>query len=120
MEDVGLLQPESAIGFELLVDEKWEVDAGLAAKGARIVHTAEADREQASAPGLDLCLMRAQLRDVLTAEDSTPVAQENHHRRLLCPDLTETNAVAIDVGQLQRSKPAAESVGHRDILWHAN
>ena len=120
MEYVGLLQPENAIGLELLVDKKWKIDAGVAAKGACIIHAAETDREDASAPGLDLCFVRAQLRDVLAAEDSTPVAQENKHRGLLRPDPTETNAVAIDVGQRQRSEPAAESVGHCDILRHAN
>ena len=60
--------------------------------------------------------MRAQLRDVFAAEDSTPVAQEYDDCGLFCPGFAEAQLVAIDIGQLQRSKPAAEGVGHRCIL----
>jgi len=78
MEDVGLVQAESAIGSALLVDKQWEVNAGFSAKRARVFHPTKADGDNARTPRRDLLFMRAQLRDVLTAEDSTPVTQEGN------------------------------------------
>jgi hypothetical protein len=43
--------------------------------------------------------MSAQLRDVLAAEDSTPMTQESNNRRLLGPERTEKVGLAVDVRQ---------------------
>ena len=60
--------------------------------------------------------MRAQLRDVLAAEDSTVVAQENKHRRLPDPKRTEPDFFAIYVRQGNHGKAAIEGGLHVSIL----
>jgi hypothetical protein len=43
--------------------------------------------------------MFAQLRDVLTAEDSTVMPQEDDHRRLLRPKRPQPQLLPISVGK---------------------
>lgn len=86
MEDVGLLQAEGPVALEGVVDEQGKINATFGAEGTRILHTPEPDGESARPSRLDLRFMRAQLRDVLAAEDSAPMAQENDDRRLFRPE----------------------------------
>ena len=116
MEDIRLLQAENTIGGEVLVDNQRKLNAGLCSKGASVFHAAEADRDNAGTPRFDLRLMRAQLRDVLTAENSTPVAQEDDDRWLLRPKLAQADDLAVNVRQFKRSEPAAEGLRHRHIF----
>ena len=83
MEEVGLLQAKSAIACERFVNQKRKINTSLLSKRARIFSTAESDRDNARTPRRDLLFMRAQLRDVLTAEDSAPMTKEDDDRRLL-------------------------------------
>ena len=85
MEDVRLLQAKAPIGQEVLVDHKREIDTGLGAKRPRVLHAPKPNSDHAPAARLDLRFVRAQLRDVFAAENSTPVPQEGNHRRLLRP-----------------------------------
>ena len=41
--------------------------------------------------------MRAQLRDVLTAEDSAPMPEESNDSRLVCPKRTQAYEVGVDI-----------------------
>jgi hypothetical protein len=41
----------------------------------------------------------AQLRDMLTAENSTVVAEKSHHRRPFRPQRTQLYRVAVDIRQ---------------------
>jgi hypothetical protein len=53
---------------------------------------------------------------MLTAEDSTVVAQENHCSRPACPQCPKTDGVAVNVGKRDAGQPAAERVSHPGIL----
>lgn len=116
MEDVRLFQPKAAIRREVLVHEQREINAGLLAEGARVLHASEADRDNAGTMLFDLRFMRAQLRDVLPAEDSTPVAQKNDDRRLFSPELAQSDSVAVNIRQLEGSELATERLRHPNIL----
>ena len=88
VEDVRLFQAEATVRQKMLIDEKREIDAGICSKTPCVIHAAKPDSNHASAAAPDLGFLRAQLRDVLAAEDSTPVSQEGDNRRLLGPQLT--------------------------------
>jgi hypothetical protein len=75
-------------GFEcltLLVYQKRKLDAGLFAEQARVVHIGQSDGGKLRSLGAKRCFMLAQLRDVLTAEDSAPVAEKNNDSGSLFP-----------------------------------
>jgi len=48
--------------------------------------------------------MFAQLRDVLTAKDSTPVAKKNQYCRLFRPQRAQTDQIALGIGQRDGSE----------------
>jgi hypothetical protein len=52
--------------------------------------------------------MRAQLRDVLAAENSSVVAQEGNDRRRICPQRSQPHLAPIAVGQKNRGERCAE------------
>jgi hypothetical protein len=79
MEQVGFFQFDRAVRLALVVNEKRESDAGLLAEVAGVTYIAKADGDQLCPALPKLLLEFAQLRDVLTAEDSTIVAQEHHN-----------------------------------------
>ncbi len=85
MQDVAFLQAKPTVREKILVNEHREIDCGFRSEGSRVLHAAQSDRDYARAPPLDLRFVLAQLRDVLAAEDSTPMPQECDHRDLLRP-----------------------------------
>src|SRR6185312_2140011 len=61
--------------------------------------------------------MVAQLRNVLTAEDSTPVAQEDDHCRPVRPERAQLDLIAGRVRQRDGSQVRADCGGHvREIV----
>jgi len=54
----------------------------------------------------------AQLRDVLTAKNSSIVAKKNDDRRLALPQRSQANLLAKSVGKNEVSEPLAESLQH--------
>jgi hypothetical protein len=85
MKQVGLLEAQSLIRLVLIIDEKREGNAGLLAEVAGITHIAQADSGHPSPFLAKLLFEFAQLRHVLTAEDSTVMAQENDDCRSITP-----------------------------------
>jgi hypothetical protein len=80
------------------------------------VHVAEPDRCQRGTGLLDLVLMLAQLRDILAAEDSTVVSQEDHDSRIPLPERAETNFIAAGIGQHDVSKLCTDRSRHAPII----
>lgn len=74
-----MTQSHSFVRQALVVDQEGELYAGLVTKEPRVAHVAQANHGKARAFLLELCFEFAQLRDVLSAEDSAVVAQENQH-----------------------------------------
>jgi hypothetical protein len=73
-------QPRCFVRDSLFVDQQWERDPGVFAKDTRVGSVAQTDRGEIRTLGSELGFVCAQLRDVLAAEDSAIVAQENDHR----------------------------------------
>ncbi len=97
MEQGRVAQADSFIGQALVIDQKGKLDAGFFPKEPGITHITQPNHGQASAFRLELFFEFAQLRDVLAAEDSTVVAQEDQHRWSALPQGTEACWVAIGV-----------------------
>ena len=83
----------------MLVDEEGEVDAGLFLEEAGVACVAEADGGESRVLGTEGLLVFAQLRDVLAAEDSAVVAEEDENCGMRFPERAETDLVAEGVGK---------------------
>ena len=80
-----MAQPNGFIGFAFVIDQQREMDTGFLAEESGIAGIAQSDDSEMSAFFLELGFKFAQLRDVLSAEDSTVVAKEDHHGRSALP-----------------------------------
>ena len=80
-----MAQANSFIGFALVIDQKRELDAGFLAKEFGIARVAQSNDGEMRAFLLELGFEFAQLRDVLSAEDSTVMAKEDHDGRSSSP-----------------------------------
>jgi len=112
VQHVGIAKPGGAIGETLLVDQKGESDAGVLAKLLRVVPVAEAYRRQICALVSKRLLLCAQLRDMLAAEDSAVVTQEDQDRRLTLPKRAEAYFPAAGIRQDDGGQGVAQRAGH--------
>ena len=80
------------------------------------MHVAEPDRCQRGAGLLDLGFMLAQLRDILTAEDSTVMSQEDHDSGIPLPERAETNFIAAGIGQHDICELCTDRSCHAPII----
>jgi len=87
------------VGFALLIDQEREGDSGFFAECAGVGRITEPNRSQSGSPFQKGGFVRAQLRDVLTAEDSTVVAQENNNCWLAKPERANNQFAAVAVRQ---------------------
>jgi hypothetical protein len=78
-------QPRGPVCQPILIDEQGKCDTRLFLKKPRIVPIAQPHRRQFCTFVLECGLVFAQLRDVLTAEDSSVVTEEDDHRGLVFP-----------------------------------
>jgi len=111
MQQRSLFQFQGTIGLALLVDQKWEANSALFAKGTGIVGIAESDGGECGAFLLKGLLVFAQLRDVLAAEDSTIVAEKDHHRGMISPKRSQANLVAVSIRQNDIGEPTGKFGG---------
>jgi hypothetical protein len=112
MKKVGLLEFEGAVGFAALVDQQREVDSGLLTEGFCILRIAQAYGSQMRSFAAELRFKLAQLRNVLAAEDSTIMTQEDQHHGMLGPQRAQANRMAIAIGQGNVGQPAAIGLVH--------
>ncbi len=85
VQQISHSQIRDSVRFSLFIDQQWKIDPCLFLKNPRIISVPQADRRQPCTFVLELLLVLAQLRDVLSAKDSPIVPQKYHHRRLLLP-----------------------------------
>jgi hypothetical protein len=112
VKHIGDTQVGEFVGLALFVDEQGEVDSRFFLENARIVAVAKADGCQGSAFVEKGLLVFAQLRDVLTAKNSSIVAEKNDDRRLALPQRSQANSLARSVGKNNVCEPLAESFQH--------
>ncbi len=110
VEEVGLPEFRDLVRATLFIDQQGEGDACLVAKEPSVVDVPKANRGEAGTGFLNLRLMIAQLRDVLAAEDSSIVAQENEHRGSFFPQGPEADCLAVWVYEFNGGKGGAQSV----------
>src|SRR5258708_39996846 len=108
MEQRSFFEFQRAIGLAIAVDQQRELDAGIFAEGLGVVASAEADGDQLRALLAEFLFMVAQLRDVLTAEDSSVVAKKDDDRRAVGPERAEGLLLSVNVGKRDGGQPAAE------------
>lgn len=116
VKQVGLFQAEFAIGHTLIVNEQREGDVVFLAEKAGVIDVAQTDGGQAGATLLKFLKVLAQLRDMLTAEDSTIVPQEDDHGGRVSPQGTKLHGFAIDVRQGDRGESCTIALSHGEVL----
>lgn len=112
MQQRCFLQPHSPIGFALFVNQKWKGDSSLFAESTGIVSIAKPNCGEPCSFVFELLYVLAQLRDVLTAENSTPVAKEHQDCRLVGPKRAELDLFAVNIGQNNAGQLAAVGITH--------
>ena len=122
MKQIGALQFGRATGAALHIDEERKQNARLFTKQARIVKIAHPNGREIRSTRLDLRFMLEQLRDVLAAEQSTEVPQEDQHHRALGPEIAQSTGRARGVGQLEAGQRlhvhAGNGTGGRPEMGH--
>jgi hypothetical protein len=78
-------QFDGLIGHTFFINQKRKRDAGFLAELAGVVRTSQSNGNELCSFILKSLLVFAQLRYVLAAEDSTPVAEKNNNRRMAGP-----------------------------------
>ena len=99
VKDTCRPQTRGAIRKPLLVDQERKSDAGFVAKKTGIIPIAETDSGEHGSLLAERWFMFAQLRDVLAAEDSSVVAEENNHGRLPFPNRAKPEIAAVHIRQ---------------------
>ena len=77
VQKIRRLEAGSTIRTAILVNEQRKCDSSLLAKEASVTNIAKTDCGKIDALGAELILMIAQLRNMLAAEDSAVVAEED-------------------------------------------
>ena len=95
VEEVCLPQVRDLVGEAFFVDQQGEGDLRLLAEEPGVVGVPKTDCGEGCPGFLNLQLMIAQLRDMLAAEDSSIVAQEDEHRGSFFPQGPEANCLAV-------------------------
>jgi hypothetical protein len=90
-----------------LIDKQRKRDSGLFPEELGVVRIAQSNRRDAGSSVPEFCLVFAQLRDVLTAENSAVVPQKSHHRWRFCPDRSKHDPIAFGIRQADACQPCA-------------
>ena len=112
VKHIGVTQVGDGVRLAMFVDEQREVDSRFFPENARIVAVAKADGREGRAFVEEGLLVFAQLRDVLTAKNSSIVAKKNDHSRFVLPQRAQANFLAKGVGENNACKLLAESFPH--------
>ncbi len=98
MEQGGIAEARRAICLPPLVNQQREGDAGVLAEEAGVMQVAKSDGGKPPPSLPDGLLVFAQLRDVLPAEHSAVVAEEDEDRGGVGPKGAESNLAPFGVG----------------------
>jgi len=120
VEQVGGFQFRSSVGDSFGIDQQRERDTSLVAEQAGIVQVAQSDRRQSGSGLLEFGFALAQLRDMLTAEDSTVVPQKNNHGWILLPQRAEADIAAARLRQHYIRQLRADGFRHAPIVADHN
>jgi hypothetical protein len=96
-------QPSGPICAQLGIDEQGPVDVHFIAETLGEQTCTVADDHELGSKTPDLRKLFAQLRDLLAAEDSTEVSDEDQHHRPLFPERSEADLMSVDIFEDDRS-----------------
>jgi hypothetical protein len=108
VEQGSVAQPHSLISLAFIIDEERKSDTSFLAEKFGISGVAQADNSHMSAFTIELGFKFAQLRDVLSAEDSTVMPKEDHHGRPTFPQGAQAGRLAVSVRKRDFGELAAE------------
>jgi len=97
VEGRSVLEPDGLVGLALVVYQERKIDLSLFMEHPGVVGIAQADGDQTSAFLAKVLLVLAQLRDMLAAEDSAPMAEECDDCRAVSPQRSQADRLAVDV-----------------------
>jgi hypothetical protein len=97
MQDVGGLETHGAVSPSLRIDQQWKCYSRFFPEQPGVLFVAQADGGQLCASRVELELMLAQLRDMLTAEDSSVMAQKDDHGGILFPQRAKPHLFAARI-----------------------
>lgn len=117
MEHIGGAEAGGAVGFAVGVNEQRKRDAGFLTENSSVAKVAKADGRKACAPRAEGGFVLAQLGNVLAAEDSTVVAEENQDRRRIGPECAELRGALIAIGKDNPRQNRTERTIHWRQLW---
>jgi hypothetical protein len=112
VQKVRVAQSGSVIGLAFLVDQQRKRNACVLPELACIDCISESDGRQIRAALAERLFVCAQLRDVLTAEDSAIVAKEDHYGRLPLPKRSQTDLSRVAIGKNDGRQHCGERAGH--------
>jgi hypothetical protein len=108
MEQGSVTQTDSLVGFAFVVDQEWKMDTGFLAKEPGIAGITQSNYGKACAFPFEFSFKFAQLRDVLSAEDSTVMTKKDQHGGTALPQGAEARWFAIGVRERDSGQLAAE------------
>jgi hypothetical protein len=112
VEKGSVAQPNSFICFTFFIDKERKMDTSLLAEEPGISGVTQADDSKMSAFTFELGFKFAQLRDVLSAKDSTVMAKEDHHGRSAFPQGAKPCRLAVGIRKRNSCELAAERFTH--------
>src|SRR5271169_1429511 len=108
MQERCALKTRRPVRLPLLVHQQRKSNAGFVAKGSRVDKIAQANGRQPCPFIRKRLLVIAQLRDVLTAENSPVMAKEHDHGRAAPPQRAQSNRPPLAVRQHDSREPRAK------------
>lgn len=112
MQQVAFLETRRAVGEPLLINEKRERQAGLLPEQAGVGSIAKSHGSQIYSVLPERWLVFAQLRDMLPAENSPIVPQEDNNRGRPFPKRSEPHFAAITIRQRNIRQCLANRMSH--------
>ena len=107
--DAATAQARRTIGAQLGIHEQRTVQREVLTEGRREVSAAVSDDHELGAPGADVFDPVAQLRDLLAAEQSAEVADEDEDDRAVLPEIAESLPAPPPVGELDAGELGCQS-----------
>ena len=108
MQEIGGFQACCTVGFAVLVNQQREADSGFFPEQRGIMLVSQADGCQVGAFGLEVLLVFAHLRDMLAAEYSSVVAEEDDDGGFRFPERAEADFGAGGIRQTDVGERGAQ------------
>jgi hypothetical protein len=109
-------QAGHAISLATLVDKQRKRDGSVFAEHARVVLVAESNGRETRTLLPECRFVFAQLRDVLAAEYSTVMPQEDKHGGAFCPKRTQHHAGPVRIRQNDAGETPAKRLLHHSLF----